>query len=124
MYDDLERICRGIAKNGFWREGWIAIRQTRQFDARGMPPEIAERLAALDAEIRPSNLVDRIRTIVFSNRGGGLNLDLDDLEDEEPTDYAAAFARMDAAVEDLGRVTADDSEVFGAFPSFQREGAG
>lgn len=114
MYDELERICRGIAKNGFWREGWIAIRQTRQFDAKGMPPEIAERLAALDAEIRPSNLVDRIRTIVFSKRGGSLNLDLDDLDEEEPTDYSAAFARMDTVVEDLGRAAADDSEVFGA----------
>jgi hypothetical protein len=114
MYDDLERICRAISKGGFWREGWIAVRQTRQFDSKGMPSDVAERLAALDAEIHPANLVDRIRAIVFSNRGGNLNLDLDDLEEDEPTDYSAAFARMGAAVEEFGKATASDCKVFDA----------
>jgi hypothetical protein len=114
MYDALERICRGIARRGFWREGWIAIRQTRQFDSKGMPSDVADRLAALDAEIRPDNLIDRIRAIVFSNRGGISGFNLDDLEEEEPSDYSAAIARMDAAVEQFGRITANDRTVFEA----------
>jgi hypothetical protein len=112
MYDDLERMARAIAGTGFWREGWIAIRQTRQFDGKGMAPDIAVRLAGLDAEIRPGNLIDRIRAIVFSNRGGNLDLDLDDLEEDEPTDYSAAFERMNVAVQDFGRAAATDTEVF------------
>jgi hypothetical protein len=112
MYDDLERITRAIAAKGFWREGWIAIRQTRQFDGKGMPPDIAARLAALDAEIRPANLIDRIRAIVFSNRGAHLDLDLDDLEEEEPIDFTAAYERMNEAVQDFGRAAANDTEVF------------
>jgi hypothetical protein len=114
MYDDLERICRGIAKCGFWREGWIAIRQTRQFDSKGMPSEVANRLAELDAELRPDNLINRVRAIVFSNRGGLSTLDLDDLEEEEPADFSAAIARMDTAVEEFGRATANDRRVFDA----------
>jgi hypothetical protein len=111
-YDDLERISREIAKKGFWREGWIAIRQTRQFDGKGMARNVAERLAALDAEIRPVNLIDRISAIVFSNRGGNLDLDLDDLEEDEPTNFAAAHERMNAAVQDFGRAVANDPEIF------------
>jgi hypothetical protein len=114
MYDDLERITRTIAAKGFWREGWIAIRQTRQFDGKGMPAAIAARLAALDADIRPANLMDRIRGIVFSNRSAHLDLDLDDLEEEEPIDFTAAFERMNAAVRDFGRAAANDTEVFDA----------
>lgn len=112
MYNDLERITRAIAAKGFWREGWIAIRQTRQFDDKGMPPDIAARLAALDAEIRPANLIDRIRAIVLSNRGGHLDLDLDDLEEKEPIDFIAANERMNATVQDFGRAAADDIDVF------------
>jgi hypothetical protein len=117
MYDDLERITRTIAAKGFWREGWIAIRQTRQFDAKGMSPDIAERLAVLDAETRPRNLIDRIHAIVLSKGGATLDLDHDDVSDGETVDYAGAWERMEVAAQDFGRVVANDKEAFGALLS-------
>jgi len=27
MYDDLERVCGSIRSVGFWREGWIGVKE-------------------------------------------------------------------------------------------------
>jgi len=32
MYDDLERVCRFIRNMGFWREGWIGVKETLRFE--------------------------------------------------------------------------------------------
>ena len=39
---DSAALCRKITKLGFWPEGWLAVRQTLDFDGKGMA---AERLA-------------------------------------------------------------------------------
>jgi hypothetical protein len=36
MYDDLDRVCRSIRNIGFWREGWIGVKETLRFDGAGM----------------------------------------------------------------------------------------
>ena len=49
MHDDLERVCRAIAKEIFWAEGWIAVRQTIFYDSKGFGPEVSARLLSLEA---------------------------------------------------------------------------
>lgn len=108
--DDLERLSYEIFAKQFWREGWIAARQTRMYDGKGLPPEIAERLAGLEEFLRPTDLVDRVRGLVLGSSGG--RLDLDDLDDLEGENYTTAAARAAATVDNLGRDVAVDEEAF------------
>lgn len=106
--DDLERLSRAIAAKQFWREGWIAVRQTRIYDGKAFPPEIRVRLTALEEFLRPKDLVDKVRGLVLGSRTG--RLDLDDFDGVEDQDYAAAAARAAAAIDNLGRDVAADEQ--------------
>jgi hypothetical protein len=52
MYDDLERVCRAIAKKTFWTEGWIATRQTIFHDSKAFSPEVLARVRSHVYEVR------------------------------------------------------------------------
>ncbi|MCP3390929.1 hypothetical protein NLM27_19290 [Bradyrhizobium sp. CCGB12] len=108
--DALENLVRAIGKKGFWRAGWIAIRQTRVFDSEHMPPDIRERLIALEELLRPKDLVDQVKGVVLGSGPG--SVDLDDLEDVVNDDYAGATERMNRTVENLGKDVANDDEAF------------
>jgi hypothetical protein len=57
LYDDLERVCRAIRKEGFWRDGWIGVKETLRFDAKAMGPQAKARLEAIEKLLRPASLV-------------------------------------------------------------------
>jgi hypothetical protein len=107
-FDELERIAKAIAGDGFWRDGWIAARQTLRYDGKRLSPEIRERLAALEAHLRPKNLVHQVRGVVLDAKGSAV--DLDDLEDGD--DYQTVRARLEAAVTRLGTDVAHDPAAF------------
>jgi hypothetical protein len=105
-------LLEPIGANQFWREGWIATRQTRLYDGRGMSEEVIGRLVALEEFLRPKDLVDRVRGLVVGSRSGHLNLDdIDDLEDH---DYMAAAARAAETIDALGHDVASDQGAFDA----------
>jgi len=108
---ELERIAHAIAAKGFWREGWIGVRQTRISDGARLPSESLTQLKALEEFLRPKDLVDKVRGVVFGAKGGR-SIDLDDLDEVDNDDYAGAMARAAAAVEMLGRDVAADDEAF------------
>jgi hypothetical protein len=109
MLDDLEGLFLRFAADGFWREGWAACRQTMSFDRDRLTPESLSRLSALEAELRPTNLAQRVRALVLGDRSGGL-----DLEDVEVGgDIAGQFERLDAIARELGAAVAADDVVFG-----------
>lgn len=108
MHSELEPLSRRFVANGFWREGWVACRETMYFDRGRLPPESASRLAALEIELRPSSLQERVRAVVLGDRSGGL--DLEDMDDEG--DVTNAFMRSEAIARELGAAVAADDEVF------------
>jgi hypothetical protein len=108
MYDELERLSRRFAADGFWREGWTACRETMRFDRDKQTPEAASRLSALEAELRPSNLAERVRAVVLGGRSGGL--DLEDIDVER--DVKSAIERQQMMARELGAAVAGDEEVF------------
>ena len=115
--EKLDQLARAIAAKSFWRDGWIATRQTRIFDGRGMRPKLRDRLMALEEFLRPKDLASKVRGLVVGARRGSLDLDdLDDDEEEDDTDagarYAASAARSAAAIQDLGHDVAADDETF------------
>jgi hypothetical protein len=107
MHGELERLSLRFAADGFWREGWVACRQTMHFDGDRLPPEAASRLSALEADLRPSNLPERVRAVVLGDRSGGLDLEMD--VDGDPM---SATERLEAIARELGSAVAIDEEVF------------
>ncbi|WFU15989.1 hypothetical protein [Bradyrhizobium sp. CB3481] len=107
--DALEALMRDIGKKGFWREGWVAVRQARIYDGERMSAEIRERLTALEELLRPKDLVDKVKGVVL---GSGKSVDLDDLDEILNEDYEGAMTRMNRTVEALGKAIASDNEAF------------
>ncbi|MER8697343.1 hypothetical protein NKI77_31525 [Mesorhizobium opportunistum] len=119
---ELERLTHAIAGTSFWRDGWIAVRQTRIYDGKGMDPELRDRLTALEELLRPKDLVSKVRGLVIGDRTGSLGLD--DFEDDDDEDdagddasdptarYAERAARSVAAIRELGHDVAAEENVF------------
>ena len=116
--EELDSLAREIAATSFWRDGWIAARQTRTYDGKGLTPELRDRLTALEEFLRPKDLAAKARGLVIGPRAGSLDFDdLDEDEDvgsDEPARYAARAARSAAAIRELGHDIAADSETFKA----------
>ena len=116
--EELDQLARAVAAKSFWRDGWIAARQTRTFDGRGMTSELRDRLMALEEFLRPKDLASKVRSLVVGARRGSLDVyDLgDDEEEDDDADagarYSASPARSAAAIQDLGRDVAADDETF------------
>ncbi|WP_061023718.1 hypothetical protein [Bradyrhizobium sp. CCH5-F6] len=115
LAEDLDRLARTFAGNGFWRDGWIATRQTRAHGGKQLSPESLDKLKALEEFLRPKDLVAKVRGIVLESHGSGLGYDeMDDAEDLDTYDFEAAEKRAAVAVEQLGRDVAADPTVLEA----------
>lgn len=113
LSEELDRMARAFAGNGFWRDGWIAARQTRAYEAKNLPPESLAKLRAIEEFLRPKDLVAKVRGIVLEAKGGGLGYDeMDDAEDLDTYDFEAAEKRTAAAIEQLGKDMAADTDSF------------
>ncbi|TIL87516.1 MAG: hypothetical protein E5Y73_25245 [Mesorhizobium sp.] len=118
--EELDQLARAIAATSFWRDGWIAARQTRAYGGKDMDPEIRDRLTALEDFLRPKDLVSKVLGLVIGPRAGSLDLDDfdddDDDEDEGGSDptacYAERAARSAAAIRELGHDVAADEDTF------------
>jgi hypothetical protein len=111
MYDDLERVCRSISEKGFWPEGWIAVRQTIHYDSNGMTPEVAARLASLEADLRPKDLLQKVRSIVLQQ--GVLYIGVDSTVDGS-TDVLKSLEQVQTVAGELGRAVAADQGALAA----------
>jgi hypothetical protein len=106
-FDALERISKAIAGSEFWRDGWVAARQTRQYDGKTLSAESLQRLTQLEEFLRPKDIVNSVRGIVLGERGGGLELDDFD-DDEEEVTTTERLKRAALAVQELGKDVATD----------------
>lgn len=119
MHDDLERLFRKFAADGFWREGWVACRETLHFSGDRLPPEIRAPLSTLESDLRPSNLQERVRAMVLGARFVGLDLEEMDISG----DAMSAIERLETVARDLGAAVAVDDRVFTALlPDLLRGG--
>ncbi|MFC6949497.1 hypothetical protein ACFQI9_33710 [Paraburkholderia dipogonis] len=108
MFDELEQLSRKFADDGFWQEGWAACMQTLSLDGEQFDPATTARLRALEIELRPRGLVERVRAVVFGEVSGGLDL--------EDMCVGRAFAdeseRLAALARELGVMVASDDNAF------------
>ncbi len=106
MYEELERVCRTFSANEFWPEGWIAARQTRYYDSKGLSPEASAQLTKVERLLRPKGLVQNVRSIVLSD---GLMLVGPDPAAED-SDATKNFERVQAVARELGAAAAVDQD--------------
>jgi len=105
--DELAKVCRTIGGNRFWPEGWLAVRQTLDLDGRGLEPERLATLNAIEVALRPGNLLEKVRSVVFSPRLRGV--DLDDFEDHGADDIQTRMGRADELARNLGQAVARET---------------
>jgi hypothetical protein len=103
--EELTKACGAIRQHRFWPEGWLAVRQTLDYDGKGMEPERLAQLKAIEEQLRPVDLPQQVRSIVFSTRLQGIDLDAYD-EDDSTEDMATRMARTEALARDLGKTVA------------------
>jgi hypothetical protein len=109
MFDKLASLFRRIAAERFWREGWIACRQTLRLHRETLTPEAASQLAALEADLMPRNLAERVRGVVLGDWTSPHYIEDTEFDD----DIKSGFARLNALACELGAAVATDETVFG-----------
>jgi len=106
---ELGTLCQKLNETRFWPEGWLAIRQTLDFDGKGMPPDCLAQLVSIEHSLRPVDLPQKVRSIVLSTRDHGI--DLDEYEDHTSDDISARMQRTEALAKDLGIAVATDGAI-------------
>lgn len=107
LWPELEELALRLGADGrFWRDGWQAVKNTRQFDAKDKGSESYARLSALEVRMRPTDLVQQVRGRAL----GSSNVDLDvaDLDLESEDRYGRAMEKKRLEVEALGETLAGD----------------
>jgi hypothetical protein len=108
--DEIARVCSAIREHRFWPEGWLAVRQALDLDGKGFEAERLAKLVAIKNALRPADLVQKVRAVVFSSRVQGI--DLDEFEDHSTEDITTRMARTEALAQELGKAVASDEAVF------------
>ena len=107
--DELANVCRAIGAIRFWPDGWHAIRETLALDVNEMECKSLEKLRKLDVALRPTSLLEKVRSAVFSTRLQGV--DFDDFDDRRTEDYGRRREQTEALARELGRAVAGDETV-------------
>jgi hypothetical protein len=111
MYDELERVFNRVSQVEFWPEGWIAVRETIHYDANGFSPEVATRLSSLEANLRPKDLLQKVRSIVLSDALAYVGIDS---TVDGSIDVQRSMEQVQAVATELGQAVAADQNVFAA----------
>lgn len=106
LCEEIESICRQFHQKAFWPEGWTAVRSIRHLRHEPLPAEEDAKLAALQLELAPKSLLDRVRGEVLRNTR-------DLYTDIDVNDYEAQMQRRERSLIEIGGLLARDSRVFG-----------
>jgi hypothetical protein len=104
MVDALEAAAGPLLDAG-WERGWLAIRQTIQFDGKGLRADSHERLSKLEERARPQTLVGRVKAIVLNGYSAGV-----DFADGEAVE--SGYERAERLARELGKQVATDPDTF------------
>jgi len=109
LYEELEQVCRAVGQRQFWREGWIAVKQTIYYDTNRLSRGVLSRLNALEELLRPKDLAERVRAIALNDRLRGMELSDVPYGDPHQTEH---YLLADSTAETLGRDVAIDETTF------------
>jgi hypothetical protein len=111
MFDALEESARRIQAQKAWNDGWIAVRETLQYDSKDFKEELQERLHRLEKLLKPIDLLEQARTFALSDEYRTFDL-TDNLADDE--DASAGWHRAEETTRKLGAQVAQSADTFNA----------
>lgn len=103
---ELESISAKFAAQGFWRDGWLAVRLTRFYDEKDKSSDNYARLSKLEAMLKPRDLIERVRGRVFASKGPIYGID--EIDTDDPDKFQSAIERKSKEAEVLGSEVAND----------------
>jgi hypothetical protein len=106
LRDELEGISKKLAAQGFWRDGWLAVKQTRFFDEKDKASENYARLSRLEEALKPRDLVQRVRGRVLASKGAFY--DVDEVDADDADRFRIAMEKKQAEAKTLGIAVAND----------------
>ncbi len=106
LRDELESIVGKFASEGFWRDGWLAVKQTRYFDEKDKASDNYARLSRLVEILKPRDLIQRVRGQVLTSKGG--HFDIDEVDTNNADSFRIAMERKNSEAEVLGSEVAND----------------
>ena len=110
LRDELENAIAKLAMKNFWPEGWIAVKQTRLFDAKDKTSKEYARLSVLALTLRPRDLRDRVRgTVLLSALGVS---DFDDFDLNNPDSLRIDTERKEEEAFHLGAEVGKNEAAF------------
>jgi len=109
VQDELEQLCQKINANRHWPEGWLAVRKTLDFEGESMPADRLAQLVSIEQDLGPTDLPQKVRSIVLSTPHHGT--DLDEFEVHANDDIRTRRERTAAIAKDLGVAVAADSAI-------------
>lgn len=110
IFDELESIVATTAAQGFWNEGWVSVRNTLRFDARGMPEDILSRLEVIERSLRPCHLLERARAYALSKAWSAFDI-ADSEEGDTPGDVESGYLKVEERTRIIGQQVAVTPDV-------------
>lgn len=106
LRNELATVAAKFAAHGFWRDGWLAVKQTRAWDEKDKTSENYSRLSELEEMLRPRDLVQRIRGRVLASKG--TFYDVDEVDTNDHQSFSVALDRQNEEATALGQEVAND----------------
>jgi hypothetical protein len=94
LTEKMVRIGNQLSKDGYWAEGWLAIRSTLRFHRDKMPDDTLKLLEGLEKRLAPAGLEQTTRTHALSKQWGVLDIaELDPDSEERPSEVHDRIAK-------------------------------
>ena len=109
----LEVMARALAEQGFWLDGWVAVKATIRYDGKQMPTVLSGRLLTLEQQLRPNGLLQTAGAYLLSEMHEVLDV-VDGEAPNEADNALSAHQRAEEITATLGHATAGDRDVLDA----------
>ena len=116
LESEVEQTINTIASKSFWPEGWFQVLAIVHYESVTLSPDAAKTLSVLEQQLRPHNLIQRVRAYVLTPSRVGWEI-FSDVSDTSTDQMQATWHRLDQLAQDLGRQTAADPDAFAALLS-------
>ncbi|WP_419783805.1 hypothetical protein [Maridesulfovibrio sp.] len=111
LNDTLEQCLLKINSKGFWREGWLAVRETIILHTEDLPQNSLSKLKRLEMEMQPRTLLEQIQVFAFSSSGEIIEPDFD-TDSTSQKDTMESFKDVEQFVTSLGIQASKNLKIF------------
>jgi len=104
--DDLDTAATAFSEGGIWIDGWLNFRAALRFEGKGMPDDIRQQLERIIDRLKPVELVDRARSLIFEWSKGGYDVADVEQDDACTANFKNAYDRASEAAVAIGKAVA------------------